>query len=641
VIRRLLSEKYNLLAANPTLAKEWHPTRNAALKPKDVTPGQSKRVWWICHQNHEWQMSLNDRSRGRGCPFCAGKRTCNENSLHTLNPNLAKEWHPTKNDSLTSKDITPNSNRKVWWRCSKGHEWQSTVYKRNIGRGCPYCAGQAVCEDNCLATINPVLAAEWHPTKNGDLTPNSVMPGTNKKIWWICSRKHEWKAIVNSRNQGRGCPYCHSKTSLLELRIYAEMKNLFDKVLHRERVHGVECDIYIPKFKLGIEIDGSYWHEQKYKEDKIKYNYLKRKGVVLIRIRAVGLKKVSQKDIYFLKNKINFNLFRKILIRISKEASLNSIIRNRIRKYMKKGRFENSIEYQRLTEMLPSPLPGFSLAETNKLLAAEWHPTRNGTLTPRDYFPNSHIKVWWKCSKGHDWEASIVNRNKGCGCPYCAGQAVCEDNCLTTINPVLAAEWHPTKNGDLTPNSVVPNTKKKVWWECNRRHEWMNSVANRNKGRGCPYCSGKKVSEDNSLEKRYPLLAREWHPLKNGDLTPHNVAIKSNKKVWWICGRGHEWEAPIYNRTSGSGCPYCAGHIACYDNCLQTLNPILAADWHPTKNGNLSPDDVTSFSNKKVWWTCKKRHEWEARISNRSLGAKCPFCAGKRKDLEARERRRQ
>jgi hypothetical protein len=83
-------------------------------------------------------------------------------------------------------------------------------------------------------------------------------------------------------------------------------------------------------------------------------------------------------------------------------------------------------------------------------------------------------------------------------------------------------------------------------------------------------------------------------------LLPKDVTPRSSKKVWWICGKGHEWEAIIYNRVKGRGCPYCAGFYACTDNCLETLAPHIAKEWHPKKNGDLTPKDVTKSSNKKV-----------------------------------------
>jgi hypothetical protein len=75
---------------------------------------------------------------------------------------------------------------------------------------------------------------------------------------------------------------------------------------------------------------------------------------------------------------------------------------------------------------------------------------------------------------------------------YCSGHAVCNDNCLQTLNPALAKEWHPKKNGNLAANKVTANSGKKVWWLCSKGHEWESTIANRNNGRGCPFCSGRK-----------------------------------------------------------------------------------------------------------------------------------------------------
>ena len=125
--------------------------------------------------------------------------------------------------------------------------------------------------------------------------------------------------------------------------------------------------------------------------------------------------------------------------------------------------------------------------------------------------------------------------------------------------PELVKEWHPTKNGDLTPYDVMKGTSKNVWWQCKKGHEWQDSPNHRTRGRGCPYCSGRRVSKENSLQAKYPDIAKEWHPTKNGDLTPSNITYGSEKKVWWVCENGHEWQATIYNRTGRkSGCPHCA-----------------------------------------------------------------------------------
>ena len=203
-------------------------------------------------------------------------------------------------------------------------------------------------------------------------------------------------------------------------------------------------------------------------------------------------------------------------------------------------------------------------------------------------------------------------------------------NDLSTVNPELASEWHPTRNGELRPDQVTAHSGKKVWWLGKCGHEWQAVVNDRSAARsGCPYCSGKRVLEGfNDLATVDPGLAAEWHPTRNGSLRPTQVTAGTAKKVWWECANGHEWQAAVGSRHKGIGCPYCSGKRAVAgENDLATVDPELAAEWHPTRNGELRPDQVTAHSGKKVWWLGKCGHEWQAVVSNRSKGANCPFCS--------------
>ena len=105
----------------------------------------------------------------------------------------------------------PNSDKKVWWKCSKGHEWQASISHRSQGRGCPYCSGRKTLKGyNDLQTINPAVAKEWNYEKNNGLMPADVTPNSDIKAWWKCSNGHEWQATIGSRHKGSGCPgsYC-------------------------------------------------------------------------------------------------------------------------------------------------------------------------------------------------------------------------------------------------------------------------------------------------------------------------------------------------------------------------------------------------------------------------------------------------
>lgn len=206
------------------------------------------------------------------------------------------------------------------------------------------------------------------------------------------------------------------------------------------------------------------------------------------------------------------------------------------------------------------------------------------------------------------------------------------ENDLLTLYPDLAKEWDCNKNGDLKPSDVLPGSHKEVWWKCANDHEWKSTIRDRIKGKNCPYCSNIKVlSGFNDLATVHPEIAREWHSQKNGDLKPNQVKYSANIKVWWRCAQGHEWQAYVFNRSKGHGCPYCCNFSALAGyNDLATTNSELASEWNYAKNGRLKPTDVTAGSKKKVWWICANGHEWIADIKSRNSGGNCPYCSNNR-----------
>ena len=134
-----------------------------------------------------------------------------------------------------------------------------------------------------------------------------------------------------------------------------------------------------------------------------------------------------------------------------------------------------------------------------------------------------------------------------------------------------------------------------------------------------------KASPSYNLYLLKPLLVREWHIRKNRGLTPKDVTPGSGKKVWWICGQGHEWEAVIYSRSRGSGCPYCSRlrHTG-FQNLVSKRS--LLKEWHPTRNGTLNPRNLESGYSGKLWWICENGHEWQATMKRRLKGEGCPSC---------------
>ena len=285
---------------------------------------------------------------------------------------------------------------------------------------------------------------------------------------------------------------------------------------------------------------------------------------------------------------------------------------------------------------MSTSLYDYCAKQNDPALLAQWHRIKNGSLTPRDVTYGSKRKVWWRCRKGHCWQAAVYTRTgNGAGCPFCAGKLpLAGENDLATLYPDLARQWHPKRNGAVTPEQVLPGSHRMVWWICEKGHEWRAQIKSRVRGCGCPVCANREISpEENSLAARFPELAAQWHPVRNGKLTPDQIPPGTTRKVWWICEKGHEWRASAASRTgAGSGCPVCCGkQVVPGENDLASLFPAIAAQWHPTKNGDLTPRQVTPYANRKVWWRCEKGHDYQAVVGARTLSASgCPYCAGRK-----------
>ena len=268
-------------------------------------------------------------------------------------------------------------------------------------------------------------------------------------------------------------------------------------------------------------------------------------------------------------------------------------------------------------------------------LLEEWDRAKNADLSPKDISYGSRKRVWWRCAKGHAWQAMVYTRSTASAvCPVCSNKrVVAGENDLLSLRPDIAAQWHPYKNGDLTPANVTVGSHRTVWWQCDRGHEWQSRVHTRTDGSGCPICANRRLRPGaNDLAALYPDIAAQWDAEKNGALTPEMVMPNSSRRVWWRCALGHSYQTGVSLRTSKqTECPFCAGsRVLEHFNDLGTLEPEIAAQWHPTLNGSLTPEMVTVGSRKKVWWQCADGHVWKTAVYTRTGDRKrgCPVCAG-------------
>ena len=263
-------------------------------------------------------------------------------------------------------------------------------------------------------------------------------------------------------------------------------------------------------------------------------------------------------------------------------------------------------------------------------IAKEWNFQKNKTDIEIISYGSSR-NIWWKCVKGHEWQAQIRARTRQkANCPYCTGLYASKENNLSICYPELVkSEWCFEKNKKTSPFEVTIKSNKKFWWKCKHGHFWKASVYSRTeKKTGCIYCANLKVSKTNNLKTVSPRIASEWHPSKNHPIKPKDVIAKTGKKYWWKCKNGHEWQSSPANRFR-RGCPYCGKHFVTKEKSLKYKYPELAKEWHPKKNVGISPNKIHANSNKKIWWKCKKGHEFLAVVANRHQRnkiSKCPQC---------------
>ncbi len=521
--------------------------------------------------------------------------------LSVTHPKLAKEadgWDPSS--------ITAGSGKKLNWECSKGHKFAATIGNRARvnGGNCPVCSGKKIqIGFNDLKTLKPELAKQAY-----GWDPRTVTIGSGKKLDWICSKKHIWRASTHTRSKGFGCPYC---SGLLVVLGKNDLATTHPK---------------IAKLAFG-------WNPKEVKagsNKKLKWKCPKKHiweaTVASIALTGNGCPYCSGHKVMPGFNDLETthpDLIKEIVTGDPTKVSKGSA-----KKFIWKCKLghQYSAPINARTNKQPSGCPycsgqqvlqGFNdLKSINPKLAKEafgWDPTKFS-------IGSSSKKQNWKCINGHLWSASIASRNgMGVGCPKCSGREVISGvNDLHTLFPQLAKEadgWNP--------KLVMAGSGKKLNWKCKEGHKWAARVESRSfKKTNCPYCSNQKTGAGiNDLKSTHPELASQAYKWDSTTLT-----AGSNKKVEWICARKHIWKTSVAHRTKeNTGCPYCFGRLSWPGfNDLKSTNPKLAKEafgWDPQL--------YTNSSGKKVKWKCKEGHVWIAAIYSRSEGNKtgCPTCS--------------
>ena len=470
---------------------------------------------------------------------------------------------------------------------------------------------------------------QWDYGKNKDMLPESLSAGSGHIAWWLCEKGHSWQTSVNHRHQGTDCPVCRNRIMIKGVNDLKTVNPDLAKQWNYEK-NGALLPEDVP--------NGTH--------RKVWWRCLKGhewEAEIISRVAGSDCPCCSGRAV--IKGETDLLTVRPDLASQfdmvkNKGVSPSDICCSTNKKYWwlcDKGHSWQTSANGRQKSGCPvcggkTVLPGFNdLLALNPVLAKEWDDEKN-TLKPSEVTLHSGKHVWWRCAKGHSWEARIADRQAGNGCPCCSGRtAIPGETDLATVMPQIAAEWDYEKNKGRTPDQFTPQSNKEAWWKCECGYSWKTQIYRRFYGTGCPCCSGTIVVKGvNDLQSLYPDVSAQWDLTKNKKRS-NEVFAHSNKYAWWLCHKGHSWEAIINNRTSkGRGCPYCSGYLAIPgETDILTVCPDLASQWDYKKN-TVDIRTVTQYSHKRIWWKCDEGHSWQVAVNARRKGNGCPDCAGKR-----------
>ncbi|AQM73054.1 restriction endonuclease [Noumeavirus] len=278
--------------------------------------------------------------------------------------------------------------------------------------------------------------------------------------------------------------------------------------------------------------------------------------------------------------------------------------------------------------------------------AVFWCSSRNGK-TPREVFANTHKKFWFNCRKcEHSFEMGLNSVSRGQFCPFCANQKLCRsDDCAkchkkSFFGHKKAKFWDYSKNKE-SPREVFAGSNKKFWFNCGMcKHSFESVLGSILNGCFCPFCANKKLCSLTDCEMCHKKSfashkkAEFWDFEKNIK-TPREVFSTSHKKFWFGCGEcKHSFESALSDVHSGCFCPFCGNQKLCAlktcEICPEKtfMKHKRAKYWDLEKNKKL-PNEVFRGSHEKIWFKCKKGHNFHSQLQNVARGSWCPLCKNK------------
>lgn len=397
-----------------------------------------------------------------------------------------------------------------------------------------------------LKVLHPELADEFNEFRNGILaTEVSSASKASHRYWWKCVAGHEWDATMRSRvEQNNKCPYCSGRKATAENNLLAKHPEI--AVMFNETANGVPASEVTPTFNGKM-----HWIcPENHVFIKAPKEVIRTKGLCN-ECNSLAFKFPELESQYSENNTIAF-----------KDLSYGS--NKKVNWVCEDGHEYSQTVDKKTTRNFGCPFCSgrYATKENNLALAypeiaKQFDAEKSGTTADK-VTPKSNLLMWWNCEKGHSYKTSPNKKTREdlpYGCPFCSSYQIDSTNSLQALFPEIAKEFDAVSNG-ITADEIAPASSKKYKWKCLASgHSYISSPSGKTRKKlGCPYCSGRYATSVNNFAVARPKAAKEFHPTKNGGLTAYDFTPGSNKKVHWICVKGHEW---VTSPNAKKGCPGC------------------------------------------------------------------------------------
>lgn len=639
----------DLFSLVPELKEQYAEDRNCGVDTDTLSVTSQNKIWWRCPVcNHEWEASPNGRVvatedgyRIRSCPVCAGLRRVRPYSDDY--PELAERFLPENGvsfDELRSKDL-----RSVFlWHCNicgKDFEQELQVMIRSVQKGtyaegCPYCAGKAVDRDDSFAAKHPELMDEYAP--DNDIDPYTVTVHSGRVVKWVCRNfpndpAHKWESSFYTRANGMGkCPVCGIRSDGESLKITRpDLEQYYDADKNPRPFIGVSksfrdklwwiCDrghhfqleassmcrhdeFFCPVCSMTQLLTGANDLKTLYPEIAELYDCERNENTP-----DHVIANESDNSVWWIcKDDATHHYQRAVNAQVRNGGNC-PICENRV---LQKGVNDLETAYPWITNL--------------------WDYDKNDQ-GPSEYSMVSHSTAFFKCGKGHTYNARIMMQiEHGDSCLVCENAVLQKGvNSAADLYPAdIFDEW--SANNESRPAEILGTLKKLFLWKCKEcGHEYHMAFNDRTpEGNDCPYCNNRLLYKGmNDFATVHPELVDEYS--HNNDLQPDEIVATRTQSVMWICPVcGGEYAYPLNRRVKGDdSCPYCK-NIRVLEglNDFATIHPELLDEY--SANNEIPADEILFNRVQRVLWQCPDcGGEYIYPLNQRKLGDdSCPFCRG-------------